>query len=360
MRVSVVIPTYNRAPRLPGAIDSVLRQGIGDTEIIVVDDGSVDETRAVVARYGDRVTYVHQRNAGVGNARNVGIRHARGTFVAFLDSDDRWHDFKLSMQLALFEARPDVGLVFSDFAIEKPDGSIQPNGAALWAGRDLDFPEMQSVSLPCASAPDAAPWPTESVECWSGPMYRQLVHELPILTSSAVVRRAVLDSTTWFAERVVLFEDWEFFARVARRASVGFITAPTTVNVGHLDPGRVSKCSPVDRAQSYRCLLERVWMTDRAFVAHEPAVTQSAYGRALLAVAREAVLAGERDRAREALGVWRSTGCTERKAWASLYSACAGLASGHLLLRNVLRAWTAAQIVAGTNRRANGSVNPAA
>jgi glycosyltransferase involved in cell wall biosynthesis len=158
VRVSVVIPTYNRASRLPAAIDSVLRQGVSDIEIIVVDDGSSDDTRAVVARYGNRVRYVYQANAGVGAARNAGIRLATGTFAAFLDSDDRWHDFKLSMQLALFDARPDVGLVFSDFVIEKPDQSVQANGAALWAGRDLDFPDMQRITTAPATPP-TVPWP---------------------------------------------------------------------------------------------------------------------------------------------------------------------------------------------------------
>ena len=292
MSFSVVIPSYNRAKRLPAAIDSVLRQGYPDVEIIVVDDGSVDDTRAVVAQYGDRVRYVYQPNAGVGAARNTGIRHAAREFVAFLDSDDRWHDFKLSMQMALFRARPDVGLVFSDFIIEKPGGAVQDHGAELWAGRSLDFPEMTRLDLVRDTTEDARGWPADTVDCWAGPMYRQLLSELPILTSSVVVRRAVLDSTTWYAERVVLFEDWEFFARVARRANVAYVTTPTTVNVGHLDPGRVSKCSSLDRAESYLTLLERVWLADREFVDSCPVALRQAHGRALLAWPRRLPLSG--------------------------------------------------------------------
>ncbi len=362
MRVSVVIPTYNRARRLPAAIDSVLRQGLDETEIVVVDDGSVDDTRAVVARYGDRVRYVYQQNAGVGSARNVGIRHATGEFVAFLDSDDRWRDFKLSVQLALFESRPSLGLVFSDFVIEKDDGREQPHGAALWAGRDLDFPEMVRVPLARpshASATRWPDWPSDVIECWAGPMYRQLVHELPILTSSVMVRRAALDTTTWYAEGVVLFEDWEFFARVARRADVGYVALPTTVNVGHLDPGRVSKCSPLERAESYQTLLERVWLADAAFLEAAPAEVRSAHGRALLAVARAGLLAGQPARAAAALEAWRASGETDRREWAAFYELCLRVPAGRLLLRNVLRGRTAVRLLTGAHTRGHGSVNPA-
>lgn len=360
MRVSVVIPSYNRAQRLPAAIDSVLRQGLPEMEVIVVDDGSVDDTRAVVERYGDRVRYVHQPNAGVGAARNTGIRHATGDVVAFLDSDDRWHDFKLSMQLAVLEARPDVGLVFSDFTIEKPDGSVQLNGAALWAGRELDFPEMRRFHVGMTTSLDVSRWPSEVVECWSGPMYRQLLEELPILTSSVVVRRSALDATTWYAERVVLFEDWEFFARVARRANVAYVTIPTTVNVGHLDPGRVSKCNNLDRAESYRTLVERVWLADSDFVARWPVEVRSAHGRALLAVVREALLAGKREHAQCALRAWRDAGFADRHGWAAIFGVCSRLTGGRVLLRNILRGRTAVQVITGSGRRTNGSVNPAA
>lgn len=360
MNVSVVIPAFNRAERLPAAIDSILRQGRPATEIIVVDDGSVDETEMVVRAYGERVRYVRQANAGAGAARNTGIRHATGDLVAFLDSDDRWLEFKLSAQLALLEARPDVGLVFSDFTIEKADGSVQPDGAALWAGRALAFPESGRVQLGRPTSPEGASWPADAIDCWSGPMYRQLMDELPVLTSSVIVRRAALDATTWYAERVALFEDWEFFARVARRGPVGYVGAPTTVNVGHRDPGRVSRCSNVDRAESYRSLLERVWLADRDFVARWSEATRSAYNRALLAVVRETLLAGKREEARRVLEAWRDQRFAERHGWAALYGLCARVAGGGGLLRHILRGHTVVRMVTGSGRRVHGSVNPAA
>jgi hypothetical protein len=312
----------------------------------------------VCARYPDLVKYFHQENAGVGAARNAGIRHASGEFVAFLDSDDRWRDFKLSMQLELFRKRPDLGLVFSDFVIERPNGATLDHGASVWAGRDLTLPDMQRFELVRPDSTDAA-WPVDRVECWVGPMYRQLINELPILTSSVVVRRSVLDATTWYTEKVVLFEDWEFFARVARRAPVGYVNVPAAVNVGHEDPGRVSKCSALDRAHAYRTLLERVWLGDQECLASEGRAVRAAYSRALLAAARQEILRGNAPGAREMLATWARTAHRVGRPWAQVYAACAFLPGGRSLLRQVLRARGAVQMLSGASKRSYGAVHPA-
>jgi GT2 family glycosyltransferase len=93
---SVVIPTYNRAGLLEQALASVFAQELTDYEVIVVDDGSTDETQAVLARYGERVRALRQENQGQGAARNLGIQHATGEYVAFLDSDDVWFPWSLA------------------------------------------------------------------------------------------------------------------------------------------------------------------------------------------------------------------------------------------------------------------------
>jgi hypothetical protein len=284
------------------------------------------------------------------------MRHAKGEFVAFLDSDDRWLDAKLSLQLALFGARPDVGLVFSDFVIERSDGTLQAHGADRWAGRLLDFPEMTRMALRPGAGIEAG---EDEVECWVGPMYAQLLKELPILTSSVIVRRRALDDSTWYAERVPLFEDWEFFARVAKRWHLGYIATGTTVNVGHLDPGRVSKCSSLDRAASYQSLVERVWLADDEFIRSAGDLARLAHGRALLAVAREALLANHPDAARDALTRWRECGYTDRGGWAAVYTACSRIPGGRVLLRNILRGRTAMRLLTRREALSHDSVNPA-
>jgi len=95
-RFSVIIPTYNRARFVPLAVESVLRQSFGQSEIIVIDDGSKDDTARVMEAYAGRVTYIRQPNRGVSAARNAGIRASRGDWIAFLDSDDEWLDSYLA------------------------------------------------------------------------------------------------------------------------------------------------------------------------------------------------------------------------------------------------------------------------
>ena len=103
-RVSVVIPTYNRAAKVQNAIDSVLAQTFSDLEVIVVDDGSSDGTGEILAEtYGDRIRYYAQENQGASAARNKGIAEARGEWIAFLDSDDRWKKEKLEWQFKALE-----------------------------------------------------------------------------------------------------------------------------------------------------------------------------------------------------------------------------------------------------------------
>ncbi|MCO5191964.1 MAG: glycosyltransferase [Anaerolineae bacterium] len=115
-RVSVIIPTYNRAHLLPEAIDSVLAQTFQDVEIIVADDGSTDTTAAVVAQYGTQVRYVvgTHRGAAGAHARNLGLSYARGEFIGFLDSDDHWLPHKLTQQMVLLDANHDCRWCYTD------------------------------------------------------------------------------------------------------------------------------------------------------------------------------------------------------------------------------------------------------
>jgi glycosyltransferase involved in cell wall biosynthesis len=111
--VSVILPVYNRAGWVARAVESVLSQTHRHVELLVIDDGSTDDTRRVLEGFGPRVTILEQMHAGAETARNLGLERARGEFVAFIDSDDVWLPERLSSQLPLFR-REEVGLVFGD------------------------------------------------------------------------------------------------------------------------------------------------------------------------------------------------------------------------------------------------------
>jgi glycosyltransferase involved in cell wall biosynthesis len=111
--ISCIVPVYNNAQYVAEALDSIFAQTYRPLEVIVVDDGSTDDTAAVVGRYSDRVTYIRQANGGPALARNRGLAAARGEFVAFLDADDWWHPEKLARQMARFAERPETGVWFT-------------------------------------------------------------------------------------------------------------------------------------------------------------------------------------------------------------------------------------------------------
>lgn len=108
--ISCIVPVFNGERYLAEALESILAQTYRPIEIIVVDDGSTDGTRELCARYGDRIRYLRQNNAGAPTARNLGLSASQGEFIAFLDSDDLWHPEKLARQMELFEVRPELDL----------------------------------------------------------------------------------------------------------------------------------------------------------------------------------------------------------------------------------------------------------
>lgn len=195
--VSVVIPTYNSGPLLVEAVESVLAQAVPAAEILVVDDGSTDDTRRRMAAYAGRVTYLHQDNRGVSAARNRGVAEASGEFVAFLDGDDVWHPRKLELQMAAFAAAPGLGMIGT--------------GCFAWPS-----PEMPGVDdAPGAVAPTPVPW-------------RRLVVRNAFATSSVVVRRAVLDAVGEFDTALQGPEDFDFWIRMGEVAELARLERPLT------------------------------------------------------------------------------------------------------------------------------------
>ena len=112
---SVVIPSFNRAEMAKEAVESVLGQSFKDVEVIVVDDGSKDNTESVMGEFGDRIVFHRQANGGVASARNKGASLATGDYVCYLDSDDLWPENKLEVFAEVIQRYPEAGFLFSDF-----------------------------------------------------------------------------------------------------------------------------------------------------------------------------------------------------------------------------------------------------
>ena len=130
--VSVVIPVFNGAPFVAKAVASVRAQGHGAVEILVVDDGSTDGTQEVLKRleHSDGIRWFQRSHGGPARSRNYGIAAAQGQFIALLDCDDIWLPGKLAAQLAIMRARPDVGLVHTDFEVRFEDGTLEERVSA--------------------------------------------------------------------------------------------------------------------------------------------------------------------------------------------------------------------------------------
>ena len=214
-KVSVVIPTYNKAGVLPAAIESVLNQRHKNVEILVVDDGSTDNTAEVVSRYGSHVEYIRMNSNGGSPARprNVGIRAASGDYVALLDSDDLMLPGKLGEQADFLTEYQDIPFVFTDFRPFQPAEDDEQNFLA----DHVDFQAMPKIPL-------RKNW----YRLTSSLAYETLIPDTFIGTSSVMFRKKLVDEVGYFDESIAHSDDVEFFFRVARRHDLGFVTPPCT------------------------------------------------------------------------------------------------------------------------------------
>ena len=146
-RVSVIIPAFNQARFLDAAIGSALGQTHGDVEVVVVDDGSTDDTGQRLAAYARTpgVRIVRQANAGVGAARNAGFAASTGSLVCFLDADDYYHEDRLVRQVARFDERPDIGLAYCDIVRVDADGRVADDYDVQHARTVLDGDIFESL-----------------------------------------------------------------------------------------------------------------------------------------------------------------------------------------------------------------------
>jgi glycosyltransferase involved in cell wall biosynthesis len=176
----------------------VLAQTFLDFEVIVVDDGSSDETPEVVAGYGSRVRYLRKENGGAASARNVGIRAARGSYIAFVDADDLWLPEKLQLQMDLFSRHPDLAWVYSDVIVFDEE-----SGQEVFKASDV-------------------------IKLYAGDILRPLLLSNFIASPTPVIRRDVFGTVGYFDESPDLqgSEDWNLWLRIAAKYQVRFVERP--------------------------------------------------------------------------------------------------------------------------------------
>lgn len=195
-KVSIIIPTFNQSRYLGESVTSALAQSFRSNEVIVVDDGSTDDTPQVMARF-PQVHYVRQENHGESAARNAGIRLSAGEYIAFLDADDAFLPDKLERQVSILDAQPAVGVVYSDVYLCDADGNPQ---------------RLFSSQLGCRRV--------------SGRVFESLVRGNFLTVDSVLVRREVFERVGLFDESLRTFPDWDLWLRVSADYTFEYVDAP--------------------------------------------------------------------------------------------------------------------------------------
>jgi glycosyltransferase involved in cell wall biosynthesis len=190
--VSVIIPTYNYGRFIDESLKSVFDQTFQDFEIIVIDDGSSDDTAQRIDSYGNRIRYFRQQQKGPAAARNLGIRESKGEFIAFLDADDFWYSTKLEKQLKLFRTNPRLGMVLTDNALFD-DGGIYK-----------DYVNKKGY-------------------LFSGDLVSNIFLRSGVVTPTVMVRRRVFEKVGMFEENLYIAEDDNMWIRIAVEYEVDIV-----------------------------------------------------------------------------------------------------------------------------------------
>jgi glycosyltransferase involved in cell wall biosynthesis len=237
--VSVIIPTYNRCQLLRRALLSIYKQKIQVDEVIVIDDGSTDDTRKMLGKEFPDVKYTFQENAGVSAARNMGVRQAKGEWLAFLDSDDEWLPDKLEKQLESLENNPDMRICHSDEIWKRNGVRVNPMNKHNKKGGWI----FQHCLPLCAMSP-----------------------------SSIIIHCSVFAQVGLFDLALPACEDYDLWLRITARYPVLFIDHPLIVKYGGHEDQLSCKYWGMDRFRI--AALEKILVDDFLAIADQRAATQ--------------------------------------------------------------------------------------
>jgi len=200
--VSVIIPTFNRKKLLQRALRSVYQQTYSSIEVIVVDDGSTDETAAMIKENFPKTKYLFQKNTGVSAARNLGIKNARGQWIAFLDSDDEWLPEKLEKQICFLNA--------------SPLSWVQTRERWIRDGKEIN--------------------PGQKHQMISGMIFKESCELCLVSPSAVILQKELFDRYGFFDESLPACEDYDLWLRILAYEPIGLIEEPLTIHYGgHAD-----------------------------------------------------------------------------------------------------------------------------
>lgn len=186
--VSVVIPTFNREQVLERAIKSVLDQSYQNIELIVIDDGSTDNTKDICSKFD--LKYLYQKNKGVSSARNLGIQNSNGEFISFLDSDDEWHPTKLKKQIELMNLNPELNFIHTNEIWIRNNVRVNAHKKHKKGGGDQFLRSLEF----CVISP-----------------------------STVIVRKEIFETYGFFREDFPVCEDYDLWLKITSQEEVGFI-----------------------------------------------------------------------------------------------------------------------------------------
>lgn len=207
-KISVIIPTYNRALLLKKAIESVLNQTVQDYEIIVIDDGSTDDTREIVNSFSSpKIKYLYQKNSGRSHARNQGLKIAKGRYIAYLDSDDMFLPDKLERQISILDENKDFGMVYTSARVFDENG-IELFNQDKFGNKRLYYEATDT-----------------------GWIYNKIAFYIPltIILPSVIVRSEIQKKVGYFDVNLHRFEDTDMWRRISKECKIYAMSEPLCI-----------------------------------------------------------------------------------------------------------------------------------